>query len=56
MKKKKINNRSGINFSNKFRISIIGRYHNMISNDFKSGLNVYTYSDKNYNKKTYKSV
>ena len=48
--------RSGINFSKKFRISIIGRYHNMISNDFKSGLNVYNYSDKNYNKKTYESV
>lgn len=45
--------RSGINFSKKFRISIIGRYHNMISNDFKSGLNVYKYSDKSYNKITY---
>ncbi len=48
--------RSGINFSKKFRISIIGRYHNMISNDFKSGLNIYKYSDKKYNKKTYESV
>ena len=48
--------RSGINFSKKFRISIIGRYHNMISDDFKSGLNIYRYSDKTYNKKTYESI
>ena len=47
--------RSGHNISKKFRLSIIGRYHNMISNDFKSGLTIYRYSDKKYNKKAHES-
>ena len=41
--------RSGKNLSNKFRISIIGRYHKMLSEDFNSGLNKYIYSDKKLN-------
>ena len=45
--------RSGINKSQEFRISLLGRYHNMVSHDFKSGLNVYNYSDKEYNKQAY---
>ena len=47
--------RSGQNISKKFRISIIGRYHNMIANDFKSGLTIYRYSDKKYNKEAHES-
>ena len=47
--------RSGQNISKRFRLSIIGRYHNMISNDFKSGLTIYKYSDKKYNKKAHES-
>ena len=43
--------RSGINVSNKFRISLIGRYHNTISGDFNSGLNVYKYTDAKLNNK-----
>lgn len=42
--------RSGKNYSKKFRISLIGRYHNMVSKDFNSGLNIYKYTDKNVNK------
>jgi hypothetical protein len=43
--------RSGINVSNKFRISLIERYHNTIAGDFNSGLNVYKYTDPKLNKK-----
>jgi len=43
--------RSGINVSNKFRISLIGRFHNTISGDFNSGLNVYKYTDAKLNNK-----
>ena len=42
--------RSGKNYSKKFRISLIGRYHNMISKDFNSGLNIYKYTNKTINK------
>jgi ectoine hydroxylase-related dioxygenase (phytanoyl-CoA dioxygenase family) len=45
--------RSGKNNSNKFRISLIGRYHNMSSSDFNSGLNVYKYTNQKINKETH---
>lgn len=45
--------RSGKNLSNKFRITLLGRYHNSKSNDFNPGLNLYKYSDKNINKKVH---
>ena len=41
------------NNSKKFRISLIGRYHNMSTNDFNSGLNVYKYTNKQINKEVY---
>ena len=43
--------RSGKNISNKFRITLLGRYHNSKSNDFNPGLNLYKYANKNINKK-----
>jgi len=43
--------RSGKNLSNKFRITLLGRYHNSKSNDFNPGLNLYKYANKNINKK-----
>ena len=45
--------RSGKNLSNKFRVTLLGRYHNSKSNDFNPGLNLYKYSDKNINKKVH---
>ena len=45
--------RSGKNNSKKFRISLIGRYHNMSTNDFNSGLNVYKYTNQKINKETH---
>lgn len=45
--------RSGANLSKKFRISLIGRYHNMISRDFNSGLNIYRYSNKKLQKEVH---
>ena len=38
--------RSGNNLSNKFRISMIGRYHNSLSKDFNSGINFYRFTNK----------
>ena len=43
--------RSGKNISNKFRITLLGRYHNSKSNDFNPGLNLYKYANKNINRK-----
>lgn len=45
--------RSGKNYSKKFRISLIGRYHNMSANDFNSGLNLYKYTNQKINKEVY---
>jgi len=45
--------RSGTNRSDKFRISLIGRYHKTSVNTFNSGLNVYKYSCKNLNKEVH---
>lgn len=41
--------RSGKNTSNNVRISFLIRFHNMISNDFNPGLNLYKYSNKKLN-------
>lgn len=43
--------RSGFNKSDKFRVSLLGRYHNSSSNDFNPGKNLYNYSNKKINKK-----
>lgn len=45
--------RSGANYSKKFRMSAICRYHNMASKDFEPGLNIYRYSNKKVNKKVH---
>lgn len=45
--------RSGKNISSEFRISLLGRYHNMITNDFNSGLNIYKYSDEKIHKEVH---
>ena len=45
--------RSGVNFSNKFRISLQGRFHKMLSKDFNPGLNKYVYTNKDLNKKVH---
>ena len=45
--------RSGKNLSNKFRITLLGRYHNSKSNDFNPGLNIYKYNNKYINKKVH---
>ena len=45
--------RSGKNNSKQYRISLIGRYHNMSSNDFNSGLNIYKYTNQKINKETH---
>ena len=45
--------RSGNNISDQFRMSLLGRFHNMIKNDFNSGLNIYKYSDKKLQKEVY---
>ena len=42
--------RSGNNFNNKkVRVTMIGRFHNMLSRDFNSGASIYNYSDKKFN-------
>jgi hypothetical protein len=43
--------RSGKNLSDKFRITLLARYHNSKSNDFNPGINLYKYNDKKINKK-----
>ena len=45
--------RSGRNISNKFRMSLIGRYHKLLSKDFNSGLNKYMYTNKRLNKEVH---
>ena len=45
--------RSSKNLSNKNRISLIGRFHNTVSGDFNSGLNLFKYSDKRLNKEVH---
>lgn len=45
--------RSGKNLSNKFRMSLIGRYHKLLSRDFNSGLNKYLYTDKKLNREVH---
>jgi len=45
--------KSSNNFSKKNRISLIGRYHNTISGDFNSGLNIFRYSNKNFDKEVH---
>jgi len=46
--------RSGRNLSDKFRITLLGRYHNSKSKDYNAGLNIYKYFDKNINKKVHR--
>lgn len=46
--------RSGINISDKFRITLLGRYHNSKSKDYNAGLNIYRYFDRGINKKVHK--
>lgn len=41
--------RSGQNLSDKFRITLLGRYHNSKSKDFNPGLNIYKYNSKKIN-------
>lgn len=43
--------RSGKNLSNKFRITLLARYHNSKTNDFNPGVNLYKYDNKSINKK-----
>jgi len=43
--------RSGKNLSDKFRITLLARYHNSKSNDFNPGVNLYNYNNKIINKK-----
>lgn len=45
--------RSGKNLSNKFRVTLLGRYHNSKSNDFNPGINIYNYNNKIINKKVH---
>ena len=45
--------KSGNNLSNKFRCTLLARYHNSKSKDFNPGLNIYKYSNKNINKKVH---
>ena len=45
--------RSGKNSSNKFRMSLIGRYHKLLSKDFNSGLNKYIYTNKKLNEEVH---
>jgi len=45
--------KSSNNLSKKNRISLIGRYHNTISGDFNSGLNIFRYSNKNFDKEVH---
>ena len=42
--------RSGNNVSSQFRFSLLGRFHNMIKEDFNSGLSIYRYSNKKLEK------
>ena len=41
--------RSGINSSQKVRVTFLSRFHNMMASDFNPGLNIYKYSDKKLN-------
>ena len=45
--------RSGKNISKKFRKSLIGRYHKLLSKDFNSGLNRYIYTNKKLNEEVH---
>ena len=45
--------RSGENFSDKFRITLLARYHRTLTKTFNSGLNVYRYSNKKLNKEVH---
>jgi ectoine hydroxylase-related dioxygenase (phytanoyl-CoA dioxygenase family) len=45
--------RSGKNLSDKFRITLLARYHNSKSDDFNPGINLYNYNDKKINKKVH---
>ena len=45
--------RSGKNLSDKFRITLLGRYHNSKSKDFNPGKNLYNYINKHINKKVH---
>lgn len=45
--------RSGKNISKKFRMSLIGRYHKLLSKDFNSGLNKYIYTNKKLNEEVH---
>lgn len=45
--------KSGDNISDKFRITLIGRYHRTLTKSFNSGLNVYKYSNKILNKEVH---
>lgn len=45
--------RSGKNLSDKFRITLLARYHNSKSDDFNPGINIYKYNDKKINKKVH---
>ena len=45
--------RSGNNISEQFRMSLLGRFHNMIKDDFNSGLSIYKYSNKKLQKEVH---
>ena len=45
--------RSGENLSEKFRFSMIGRYHNSLSKDFNSGINFYKFTSKKIQKEVH---
>ncbi len=45
--------RSGKNLSDKFRVTLLGRYHNSKSDDFNPGINLYNYNNKNINRKVH---
>ena len=48
--------RSGKNTSKFFRISLIGRFHNMLKKGFNSGLNKYIYTDKKINQSVHGKI
>lgn len=45
--------RSSINVGKVNRVSLVGRYHNTISGDYNSGLNIFKYSDSKLNKEVH---
>ena len=45
--------RSGENLSDNFRVTLLGRYHNLKSKDFNSGVNLYKYKNRYINKKVH---